>query len=125
MASPSKFLAIFNARCPQCHEGRIFKNRWFQIFKFAETHENCPVCGVKYEVEPGFWFGAMYVSYAFTIGIMLVGALVIYHFFNDPPAEGYVIPIVTISLIMVPFNFRMSRVLFLHLFSGLTFRQKK
>lgn len=125
MASSSKLLALLNGRCPQCHDGRVFKYRWYNVFKFAETNEKCPVCEVKYEVEPGFWFGAMYVSYAFTIGIMLVGAIIIYNFFNDPPAMGYVVPIVTVSLIMVPFNFRMSRVLFLHLFSGIKYRINK
>ncbi len=124
MASSSKLLAVLKGRCPQCHEGRVFKYKWYNIIKFSDTNERCPICDVKYEVEPGFWFGAMYVSYAFTIGIMLVGAVIIYNFFNDPPAMGYVVPIVTVSLIMVPFNFRMSRVLFLHLFSGLEYKNK-
>jgi hypothetical protein len=86
-------------------------------------HEHCPSCHVRYEIEPGFFFGAMYISYAFTVGIMLVGGIVIFNFFNDPPAMGYIVPITTISLAMVPFNFRMARVLFIHLFSGLHYQE--
>ena len=88
-------------------------------------NEHCSECGLRYEVEPGFFYGAMYVSYAFTVGIMLVGGIVIFNFFNDPDAMGYVIPITTISLILVPFNYRTSRVIFIHLFSGVKYRPNK
>jgi hypothetical protein len=67
----------------------------------------------------------MYVSYAFTVGIMLVGGFVIYNFFGDPEPLGYIIPIVLISLLFVPFNFRISRVLFLYLFSGISYKSQK
>ena len=85
-------------------------------------NEHCPSCGLRYEVEPGFFFGAMYISYAFTVGIMIVGGIIIYNFFGDPSAEGYIIPITLVSLIMVPFNFRMARVLFIHLFSMVKYK---
>ncbi|UAJ15151.1 DUF983 domain-containing protein [Aquirufa lenticrescens] len=84
-------------------------------------HEHCPSCDVRYEVEPGFFYGAMYISYAFTVGIMLVGGILVFNFLNDPPAEGYVVPITTVSLLLVPANFRTARVLFIHWFSGLNY----
>jgi uncharacterized protein (DUF983 family) len=123
MSNPSKLTAMANARCPQCHEGRLFKYKWWNLFNFTQMHENCPHCDLRYEVEPGFFFGAMYISYAFTVGIMLIGGIIVFNFFNDPPAMGYVIPITIFSLVMVPFNFRTARVLFIHLFSGISFEQ--
>jgi uncharacterized protein (DUF983 family) len=123
MSNPSKLLAVINARCPQCHEGRLFKFKFWDVFNFTQMHEYCSSCHIRYEVEPGFFFGAMYVSYAFTVGIMLVGGLVIFNFFNDPPAVGYIVPITTFSILMVPFNFRMARVLFIHLFSGIHYQK--
>ena len=122
MSNPSKLVAAANARCPQCHEGRIFTHKWWNIFKFSEMHENCPSCGLRYEVEPGFFFGAMYISYAFTVGIMIIGGVIIYNFFGDPSEEGYIIPITVVSLLMVPFNFRMARVIFIHLFSMVKYK---
>lgn len=122
MSEPTKFNAVLNARCPQCREGRLFKYKFWNIFKFSQMHENCPKCNLRYEVEPGFWFGAMYVSYALTVGIMIVGGVVIYNFFNDPPALGYVVPITIASLVAVPFNFRIARTVFIHLFSGVDYK---
>jgi len=37
-------------------------------------HANCPVCGLKYEREPGYFMGAMYISYALalpTLGMLI------------------------------------------------------
>ena len=124
MADPSKLTAMIKARCPQCHEGRLFKYKWWNLFNFAQMHENCPHCGLRYEIEPGFFYGAMYISYAFTVGIMLFGGIIVFNFFNDPPAMGYVVPITIFSLVMVPFNFRTARVIFIHLFSGVSYEQE-
>jgi uncharacterized protein (DUF983 family) len=124
MADPNKLQAMINARCPHCHEGRLFKYKWWNLLNFAQMHENCPHCDMRYEVEPGFFYGAMYISYAFTVGIMLVGGIVVFNFFNDPPAMGYVVPITIFSLVMVPFNFRTARVIFIHLFSGISYEQE-
>lgn len=124
MADPSKLNAMINARCPHCYEGRLFKYKWWNLFNFAQMHENCPRCDLRYEVEPGFFYGAMYISYAFTVGIMLIGGVIVFNFFNDPPAMGYVVPITIFSLVMVPFNFRTARVIFIHLFSGISYEQE-
>ena len=124
MADPSKLHAMTNARCPHCHEGRLFKYKWWNLLNFAQMHENCPHCNLRYEIEPGFFYGAMYISYAFTVGIMLFGGIIVFNFFNDPPAMGYVVPITIFSLVMVPFNFRTARVIFIHLFSGISYEQE-
>ncbi len=122
MGEQTKLNAVINARCPQCREGRLFKYKFWNLLKFSQMYEHCPTCNLRYEVEPGFWFGAMYVSYALTVGIMVVGGIVIYNFFGDPGALGYVVPITVISLIAVPFNFRIARTVFIHLFSGVDYK---
>ncbi len=36
-----------------------------------QMHENCPNCGLKYELEPGFWLGALWTSYPIVVAIEL------------------------------------------------------
>lgn len=36
-------------------------------------HERCPVCDLKFEREPGYFLGAMYVSYG--LGLVYVTAV--------------------------------------------------
>lgn len=125
MQEESQLRAMVKAKCPQCRQGKLFTHPWWNILKFDKMYEHCSECGLRYEREPGFFFGAMYVSYAFTVAIMLGGGVIIYNFFGDPEPLGYIVPIVLISLIFVPFNFRISRVLFLYLFSGISYKGSK
>jgi uncharacterized protein (DUF983 family) len=121
--SRTKLQAILDARCPRCREGKLFTHPGWNVAKFDQMPERCPHCGVRYEVEPGFFYGAMFVSYAFSVGLMVALGVVIYVLFDDPDNLwlGYILPITVISLLAVPFNFRISRILFIHLFSGIEY----
>jgi uncharacterized protein (DUF983 family) len=62
---------ILHQRCPRCRIGGIFL---YSIFRgFPKMHERCPVCDLKFEREPGYFLGAMYVSYA--LGIVIVASI--------------------------------------------------
>jgi uncharacterized protein (DUF983 family) len=62
---------ILHQRCPRCRSGNIFR---YSIFRgFPKMHERCPVCDLKFDREPGYFLGAMYVSYG--LGIVIVAAL--------------------------------------------------
>jgi uncharacterized protein (DUF983 family) len=53
-------------RCPHCLRGRVFSGA-------VRMNENCPVCGVRFAREPGYFLGAMYVSYplaAIVLGLL-------------------------------------------------------
>ena len=47
-------------RCPRCLQGQVFAT----LFRM---HEQCPVCGLRFEREPGYFTGAMYLSYGVAI----------------------------------------------------------
>jgi uncharacterized protein (DUF983 family) len=51
-------------RCPRCGEGRVFAG-WFTM------HETCARCGLRFEREPGYFVGAIYVNYAVTAVLCL------------------------------------------------------
>jgi uncharacterized protein (DUF983 family) len=65
---PSVMGSILRQRCPRCRAGNIFR---YSIFRgFPKMHDRCPVCDLKFEREPGYFLGAMYVSYA--LGLVTV-----------------------------------------------------
>jgi uncharacterized protein (DUF983 family) len=39
--------------------------------------ERCPVCGLVFERETGYFIGAIYINYALTVGLALVGYFVL------------------------------------------------
>ncbi len=85
-----------------------------------QMHENCPVCGLRFEVEPGFFFGAMYVSYAFSVALFTTIAIAL-SVLGDYPVWVYAVSIVVAVILLFPYMFRYSRVIFLHLFGGVSY----
>jgi uncharacterized protein (DUF983 family) len=68
---PSTVGDILRQRCPRCRTGSIFR---YSIFSgFPKMHDRCPVCDLRFEREPGYFLGAMYVSYA--LGLVIVALL--------------------------------------------------
>ena len=115
----SKLRAILEAKCPKCWEGNMFMFPISNFRKFSHMHTHCPHCNLRFEVEPGFFIGAMYVSYAMSLVILFVTSVLIYTIFNNPEFHFYVIGIPLTVLSLLPIMYRYSRVLFLHLFGGI------
>jgi uncharacterized protein (DUF983 family) len=119
----SRFEAILEAKCPRCRQGDMFQYPISSITRFDKMHKECPHCGLRYEIEPGFFFGAMYISYAFSVAALLTTAFILYYFFNDPELWVYMVAVPTIVVLFLPFFFRFSRVLFLHIFGGISYNE--
>ncbi len=81
-------------------------------------NESCSNCEATFEPEPGFYFGAMYVSYGFTIMLFILVWAALRFFFN-PSDLVYILAIVSAAAISTPVSFRYSRILFLYWFGGL------
>lgn len=83
-------------------------------------NSTCPHCGIRLEPEPGFYQGAMYVGYGFTIMVILVVGLLLY-VIADPSDSVYIGTVIGIMLLLVPLNYRYSRILYLYLFGGIKY----
>src|SRR3982074_1067765 len=64
----STFNDILHHRCPRCRVGRIFHHSIF--LGFPKMYERCSVCHLRYEREPGYFLGAMYISYALALPVV-------------------------------------------------------
>ena len=118
----SPTLALLALRCPHCHEGRLFTHSALNLTKFTEMPAHCPVCAVPFEPEPGFYWGAMFISYGFNVAtVLLVGAL-LYWLGGDPDVWVYVLTVTAAALLLAPSALRYSRALMLYWFGGARYR---
>jgi hypothetical protein len=75
-AKPSTLRCILQQRCPRCRTGGIFR---YSIFRgFPKMRERCAICDLKFEREPGYFLGAMYLSYGLGVLIMAPIALLLW-----------------------------------------------
>jgi uncharacterized protein (DUF983 family) len=119
MPSKSLLNAILSGRCPHCRTGKMFNHPPLSLH-FAEMNRVCPHCGVSFMPEPGFYIGAMYISYAFNVGLLIAIGIFLY-VFTDSPDWVFVVSIIAASFAFIPFSFRYSRIIFLHAFGGLKY----
>ena len=124
MPKRSKGSAILHGKCPRCRSGNMFVTGVYDLKGFQKMHKNCPSCGLQFEREPGFFFGAMYISYAFSVALFVAVGLGL-SILGDYPLYVYFISIVLAVILLLPVSFRYSRILFLHLFGGIDFDPQK
>ena len=78
---PGLLASVLGNKCPRCRRGYLYESRNpYNLKKTVTMPEHCPVCGQKYELEPGFYFGTGYVSYALTVALS-VATFVLYYLF--------------------------------------------
>ncbi|MFN3850867.1 MAG: DUF983 domain-containing protein [Spirosomataceae bacterium] len=115
----NKLEATIKMKCPRCHEGDIFESKNpFELGKMTTMHTNCPKCNLKYEREPGFFYGAMYVSSIFNMILFVIFVVAYYLFFVDKVDwRWYIISYVALTLILFSVFYRISRSLWLQIFN--------
>jgi len=107
----TSFQAVLHERCPRCREGPLFRAPLWRCG--IAVHECCPVCGLRYEREPGYFLGAMYISYALSIPAVLVLILAIWYF-SRWPYDVVIGAAVVAWLPFVPAVTRWARVLWIY-----------
>ncbi|MDG2194096.1 MAG: DUF983 domain-containing protein [Polaribacter sp.] len=112
----TKLYSIIKNKCPQCHEGNFFKHRFtYTPKKVIKLHENCSNCNLKYVIEPGFFYGAMYVGYAITVATSILAFLIAILIFNTTFLQSLG-AIFGVLFFMMPINLRLSRIIWINMF---------
>jgi uncharacterized protein (DUF983 family) len=114
----NKLEAGIRMKCPNCQQGDVFESKNpFAFGKMTEMKPNCPKCGIKYEKELGFFYGSMYVSYAFNVALFVVATVAYYLYFEERVDwRIYISSYLALTVILYPVFYRLSRSLWLQLF---------
>jgi uncharacterized protein (DUF983 family) len=123
MQEKTSLEALLKAKCPRCREGDLFRYPAMNLGKFNIMNEVCPCCGVRLEPEPGFYQGAMYVGYGFTVAVIAIFGVILF-LLGNPSEWVYIGVIIAIMVLLVPLNYRYSRIVYLYLFGGLKYSPK-
>ena len=98
---------ILRLRCPKCRSGKLFSG-------LITMPERCPVCGMYFEREHGYFVGAMAISYGLAVALVAVlffGLLAITRW----PLEWVLLAASLAFLPLAPACLRYSRALWMNL----------
>ncbi|MFD1553374.1 DUF983 domain-containing protein [Putridiphycobacter roseus] len=116
MKKKSIIKSILQLKCPHCRTGDLFTNPGlFKYSKMLDMPEHCAHCGQKYEIEPGFWIGALWTSYPIIVLIItpfIIAAVTMVNINVWFLAAALVLTM----LIFFPLTLRLGRAIWIYIF---------
>lgn len=87
----------------------------YVLTETMKMHEHCSHCGLKYKIEPNFFFGAMYVSYALAVLMAIIVFLISVWVIGTGLKTAFIVILVSLFILM-PWITRISRNIYINLF---------
>ena len=112
----SKVNSILTGSCPKCqNENMYIDSNPYHLEKVLKMHENCSHCGLKYQIEPSFFYGAMYVSYAVNVALGVATFIIAKVFIGLDLVQSFA-AIIGSLVVLYPLVLRVSRNIYINLF---------
>lgn len=117
-AKPAFLPSLLRMKCPNCRKGNMFKQKsLFPLKRLLDMPERCTECGQPMELEVGFYYGTGYVSYALSVGLTFIVAIIFgltWGFSYKDYSIFYFLGIdIFLLIVLQPWLMRISRVLYL------------
>ena len=112
----STLKSIYQCKCPRCHKGDMFLRGKLLTSKFSVMNKSCSHCGQVFEPEPGYYFGAMFISYAINTALFIT-AWVALSIVKPDYSLSLLLSLLGLTvLIFLPFMYRVSRSIWISIF---------
>lgn len=109
-----KWYSISKFKCPVCHQGDLYETPTFSFKKPFDMPDKCPVCGTDYAPEPGFYYGAMFISYIMTGFFCLFFIMLLHWVIGWSTAASFAALIAVLAFFFV-FIFRLARAVWINI----------
>ncbi len=103
-------------KCPRCHQGPFLENPPYNLSSMNKVRDTCPLCGLKYKLEPSFYYGSMYVSYAVGVAVGVAVFVLIKIFGLDLGIAGIFGSIVAVLILLMPYIGAVSKSIWANFF---------
>jgi len=112
----SKLYSVLHNKCPRCQEGEFFRSSASPTFKNnLKIYEKCSSCGLKYMIEPSFFYGAMYINYGITVAISVAVFVIAKLGFELDLLQSFLMVLAAL-IVLAPINLRLARILWINMF---------
>jgi uncharacterized protein (DUF983 family) len=108
--------SILTGSCPKCHEESMYLDKNpFNLGNIYKMHEKCSHCDLKYNIEPSFFYGAMYVSYGLGCALSIATFIISFVIFGSSVMTSF-IAIVIVLIVCMPLTMRLARNIWINMF---------
>lgn len=87
----------------------------YNLRNLYKMHETCSHCGLHYQLEPSFFYGAMYVSYGITVAVGIATFIISKVLIGLELTQSFIAIIIALILTM-PVTARLARNIYINMF---------
>lgn len=107
---------ILRLKCPNCGKTNVFYKMKYPLIGTPEMKEVCENCGYRFDREPGYFLGAMYVSYGLAVIEGLIAFLLAKQLIYGLTSINLALVTVAAILLCAMWNYRLARVIWMNIF---------
>lgn len=108
-------MMILKEKCPHCGKSDVYQKKK-HFFELPVMKDRCDNCNYYFDREPGYFLGAMYISYGLAVLQGIITFLLLYTFLPDIPTLWTVLIILAVIFLFSLKNYKLSRIIYIHIF---------
>jgi uncharacterized protein (DUF983 family) len=106
---------ILKEKCPHCGKGDVYEKKQ-KLFELPIMKDRCDTCEYYFDREPGYFLGAMYISYGLAVLQGIITFLILHIFFPGIPTICVVLGVLAVIFMFSLKNYKLSRIIYIHIF---------
>ena len=107
--------SVLELKCPRCRQSDLFSRKHLLVYKdMLKMPEKCTHCGQEFEIEPGFYYGALWTSYPVVVVVELPFLLLA--LFSEELTPWFWFSLMLVAFVVLfPFMLRLGRSIWIHI----------
>lgn len=111
-----KLYSILFGACPKCHQESMYVNKNpYAISEVLKMNDTCSNCNLRYQIEPSFFYGSLYVNYGVGIAFAVAAFIISFVILEYSAMVGFISIVVTL-VCFFPIIMRLSRNIWINIF---------
>ena len=112
----TKKYSVLKLKCPRCQEGDLFVDKNpYHFTRCLLMHDKCSKCGQDFQIEPGFYYGSIWMSYPVVV-LLTVFVTSYFYLYLEVSLFMFILILATVMLGLQPLIVRIGRAMWLNIF---------
>jgi uncharacterized protein (DUF983 family) len=112
----TKKYSVLKLKCPKCQEGNLFVDKNpYHLKRCLLMYERCEKCNQDFQIEPGFYYGSIWMSYPLVV-IITIAITSFFYLYLEVNFLFFIFILTTTMLSLQPLILRLGRAAWLTIF---------
>lgn len=112
----TKRYSVLKLKCPKCQEGDLFVDENpYHFRKCLLMNERCLECNQDFQIEPGFYYGSIWMSYPIVV-LLTITITSIFYLYLKWDLIYFIFILSIVMLLLQPLILRWGRAMWLNIF---------